>query len=73
MKETGAGEVTFWSSEMLVTMGATDEEEEATQRKEREGTNNNTPKRHPAITTTSINSFVTSQLHTSYRVHTEKQ
>ena len=41
LKETGAGEVTDWSSEMLVTMGGTDEEDEAAQRKERESTNHN--------------------------------
>ena len=41
LKKTGAGEVTFWSSEMLVTMGATGEDE-ATQRKERVGNHHNT-------------------------------
>ena len=35
LKETGAGEVTVWLSEMSVTIGGTDEEEPA-QRKERE-------------------------------------
>ena len=34
LKETGAGEVTFWSSETLATIGGTDEGE-AAQRKER--------------------------------------
>ena len=37
LKETLAGEVTVWFTEMAVTIGATDEEE-AAQRKEREGT-----------------------------------
>ena len=48
LKETGAGEVTVWLAEMSVTFGATGDEEEAAQRKEREGTNN-TRKRYPAI------------------------
>ena len=51
LKETGAGEVTTWLAEMLVTMGATGEGEEAAQRKERETTNHNMRKRHPAIPT----------------------
>ena len=38
-KETGSGEVTVWLAEMAVTIGGTGEEE-AAQRKEREGTNN---------------------------------
>ena len=44
-KETGAGEVTVWLAEMLVTMGATGEEEEAAERKERKGTNHSACKR----------------------------
>ena len=51
LKETGAGEVTSWLAEMLVTMGATGEGEEAAQRKERERANHNMKKRHPAIPT----------------------
>ena len=49
LKEIGAGEVTIWLAEMLVTIGGTDEEE-AAQRKEREDINN-THKRYPAIST----------------------
>ena len=45
LKETGAGEVTVWLAEMLDTIGGTDKEE-AAQRKEREGINNNTRKRY---------------------------
>ena len=52
LKETGAGEVTVWLAEMLVTIEGTDEEE-AAQRKEREGTNN-TCKRYPAIPTVAL-------------------
>ena len=51
LKETGSGEVTTWLAEIAVTMGATDEGEEAAQRKERGGCNHNTRKRHPAIPT----------------------
>ena len=42
LKETWAGEVTIWLDEIAVTLGTTDGEEEAAQRKEREGTNHNT-------------------------------
>ena len=52
LKETGAGEVTIWLAEMAVTIGGTDEEE-AAQRKEREGTNNSR-KRYPAISTVAL-------------------
>ena len=51
LRETGAGEVTSWLAEMLVTLGVTGEREEAAQRKERETTNHNTRKRHLAIPT----------------------
>ena len=51
LKETGAGEITSWLAEMLVTIGGT--EEEAAQRKEREGTNN-TRNRYPAIPTVAL-------------------
>ena len=54
LKVTGTGEVTVWSSEMSVTLGATGDKEEAAQRKEREGTNNNTSKRYPAIPTVAL-------------------
>ena len=47
LTKTGAGLVTVWLVEMSVTIGGTDEEE-AAERKEREGTNN-TRKRYPAI------------------------
>ena len=36
LKETGAGEITVWLAKMSITIGGTDEEE-AAQRKEREG------------------------------------
>ena len=51
LKETGSGEVTSSLAEILVTLGATGEGEEAAQRKERETTNHNTRKRHLAILT----------------------
>ena len=37
LRETGAGEVTSWSSEMLATIGRTGNEEKAAQREERDG------------------------------------
>ena len=53
LKETEAGEVTVWLAEMSITIGGTDEVE-AAQRKEREGTNNNTCNRYPAIPTVAL-------------------
>jgi len=58
LKETGAGEVTVWLAEMAVTIGGTDEGE-AVQRKKREGTNNNTRKRYPAIPTAALSDLPT--------------
>ena len=64
LKETGAGEVTVWLAEMLVTLGATDEEQEAAQRNERGRTNHNTCERLPAHYLS--NSFMTSHTALSY-------
>ena len=58
LKETGAGEVTVWLAEMSVTIGGTDEGE-AAQRKEREGINNNTRNRYPAIPTAALSDLPT--------------